>query len=243
MDMKNLIHLKTPLFILLFALASCNTQEQPKVEVEHFGALKIMMHKGDISAKANLQDFASEEHLYALGALENLKGEILILDSEPFISSVHDSALSVDHSFDHGAALLVKSQVHSWNEYAIPEDITEQEHLEVFIEKTAQANGLDTAKPFPFLLEGTVESFDWHVIDWPEGDTEHSHQKHVNSGLNGTIHHTDVTILGFYSRHHHRIFTHHSTNVHMHVKSATVTGHVDGLILGKDMTLKLPKTQ
>ena len=44
-------------------------------EVKYFGALKNMMHKGDVSAKADLSDFENSEHLYAIGALENLKGE------------------------------------------------------------------------------------------------------------------------------------------------------------------------
>jgi hypothetical protein len=41
-------------------------------KVEYFGALKNMMHKGDISAQANLSDFENTQNLYALGALENL---------------------------------------------------------------------------------------------------------------------------------------------------------------------------
>ena len=89
------------------------------------------------------------------------------------------------------------------------------------------------------------KSFDWHVINWKDGDTEHSHEKHINSGLNGTIENRQVEMLGFYSDSHHAIFTHHTTNMHIHVKTVDtkIAGHVDGLTLGKGMVLKLPGTK
>ena len=84
---------------------------------------------------------------------------------------------------------------------------------------------------------------DWHVINWKDGDTEHSHEKHITSGLNGTIKNQEATLLGFYSNSHHAIFTHHTTNMHIHMKlnNSEIAGHVDELILGQNMILKLPK--
>lgn len=82
----------------------------------------------------------------------------------------------------------------------------------------------------------------WHVIDWKEGDAEHTHEKHRNSGLNGTLIRESVEILGFYSGRHHGLFTHHTTNMHLHMKNSegTIVGHVDGLTLKQGMELKLP---
>ena len=79
------------------------------------------------------------------------------------------------------------------------------------------------------------------LIDWPEGDTEHSHEKHIHSGLYGTLENQTVEMLGFYSNKHHAIFTHHTTNMHVHVKSDKATGHADSFTLGENMILKLPK--
>ncbi|MFT6922054.1 MAG: alpha-acetolactate decarboxylase [Crocinitomicaceae bacterium] len=213
-----------------------------KFEVKYFGALKNMMHKGDVSAKANLSDFEKSEHLYAIGALENLKGEIQIIDGESFNTFVLDSAIRFDKSFDRKAALLVYAIVEAWNTYEIPADIKTYEQLEGHIASVAKQNGINVNEPFPFLIDGTAKSFDWHVINWKDGDTEHSHEKHVNSGLNGTIENKEVKLLGFYSDSHHAIFTHHTTNMHIHVKTIDneIAGHVDGLTLGKGMLLKLP---
>ena len=200
------------------------------------------MHQGDISAKADLKDFENSEHFYAIGALENLKGEIQIFDSKPFNSMVVDSALAFNSSFDIKATLLVHASVDKWLSIKIPDSVVTHEQFESYIEQTAEENQTQIDEPFPFLVEGTIKSFDWHVINWKEGDTEHSHAKHISSGLNGTVENKQVVMLGFYSNSHHAIFTHHSTNMHIHVKTADnkIAGHLDDFTLEKGMILKLP---
>jgi len=234
----------TILTMTIFAAFSCATtpDTDDNFKVEYKGALKNIMHKGDISAQADLTDFQDTKQFYALGAVENLKGEILILDSKPYISSVKDQNLTISNSFDHKATLLVYASVDKWTTFTIPENVITYEDLEKHIEQTAKDNGVNTEEPFPFLINGQAKSFDWHVIDWKDGDTEHSHKKHINSGLHGTLTDQDVEILGFYSKSHHAIFTHHTTNMHLHVKTTDnkTSGHLDGLTLGQGMTLKLP---
>jgi len=203
------------------------------------------MRKADVSAKANLKDFENTKHFYALGALENLKGEIQIFNSKPYNTMVIDSTLSFDNSFNKKATLLVYASVSKWKSITIPDTIITYKALETYIDKTAKENNINVNEPFPFLIEGRPKSFDWHVINWKTGDTEHSHEKHVNSGLHGTINNQLVTMLGFYSNSHHTIFTHHTTNMHIHVKTTDnkIAGHIDGLTLGKGMVLKLPEVK
>lgn len=216
-------------------------------KVQHAGALMSMMHKGDISAKADLRVLSSQKHLFALGAVENLQGEILVLDGEPIISYVDVDTdglkhLKVDRSFDHRATLLVHAEVPEWSSFPIPDTIVSDEQVEGYVEQLATENGINTDQPFPFLLKGKAAEFNWHVIDWKEGDMKHSHEKHIRSGLYGTGRNMDVEILGFYSSHHHAVFTHHSTNVHMHasVSGGEWAAHVDGLSIAEGMTLHLP---
>lgn len=232
------------LTLTILATFSCATTPDTgdKFKVEYKGALKNIMHKGDISAQADLTDFQDTKHFYALGAVENLKGEILILDSKPYISSVQDQELTISNSFEHKATLLVYASVGKWANFIIPDNVSTYEDLEKHIEQTAKDNGINTDEPLPFMLSGTAKSFDWHLIDWKDGDTEHSHEKHINSGLHGTLTDQDVEILGFYSNSHHAIFTHHTTNMHLHIKTTDnkTSGHLDGLTLGQGMTLKLP---
>jgi|TARA_B110000495_G_C22997256_1_gene588076 acetolactate decarboxylase len=216
-----------------------------QVEVHHFGALKNMMHKGDLSAKVTLDELKEMNHLFALGAVENLKGEVLILDGIPSVSYVkgNDSSktMMLDDSFEKNACLLVLASVEEWESINIPNTVVTYEEFEGYVAETAAEKGIDIEKPFPFMIEGLAKSFDWHIIDWPEDDTEHSHEKHIYSGLYGTLENQTVEMLGFYSNKHHAIFTHHSTNMHVHVKSDKATGHADNFTLGENMILKLPK--
>jgi acetolactate decarboxylase len=238
-------HFLTLLIIILITSCKTESKESTNFKVEYKGALKNMMHKGDISSKVELKNLENIEHLYALGATENLKGEIQIFDGEPLISCVVDSTLVFDNSFDKKATLLVYASVDNWKSFKIPENIVTYKELEIYINQTAKDNQIKVNEPFPFLLEGKPKYIDWHVINWKNGDTEHSHKKHINSGLNGRLNNKQVEMLGFYSDSHHAIFTHHTTNMHIHLKTVDnkLAGHVDGLNLDKGMILKLPNNQ
>ena len=230
--------------ILLVMMATSCQYKGKKVslfEVKHSGALRTIM-SGNIQAVISLDSLSNKKNLYALGAVDNLKGEIQIFNSKPSNSFVIDGSLKIKDSYNLKAALLVYAEVEAWDSFQIEKSKTKSE-LEEKIFKMAKSNGINLEKPFPFLLEGNVASLDWHVINWNEGDTIHNHKKHKASGLNGTLRNTDVEILGFYSTKHKAVFTHHTTNMHMHFKTddTTTTGHVDDLLLNETITLKLPK--
>ena len=233
-------------FLILFIfITSCNPKSTPSFKVDYKGALKNMMHKGDLSAKISLSEINEINYLYALGAVEELKGEVLVINSNVFVSSVSTldtiKSMFIDTTFNKNASLLVYASVEEWISINIPNTIITYEDFEVFVEEIALKKGINTDKPFPFMIEGIAKSFDWHIIDWPEDDTEHSHEKHIHSGLYGTLENQEVEMLGFYSNKHHAIFTHHTTNMHIHVKSKKVIGHIDDMTLGIDMMLKIPK--
>ena len=115
--------------------------------------------------------------------------------------------------------------------------------LDSLLMNEAKKVGLDTEKPFPFILDGKVSELQWHVINWNPKDSVHTNKKHQESGLNGVAKNENVRILGFYSNKHKAIFTHHSSNIHMHFtsKDQSLAGHVDGLKIKDSITLKLPK--
>ena len=72
------------LAIVLFGiLIHTSCRNQPLYEVQYRGSLRSMIHEGDISDKIDLRTFRNQQHVYALGVLENLKGEILIYGGVP----------------------------------------------------------------------------------------------------------------------------------------------------------------
>lgn len=231
------------IFILLaISLISCqsNKNDLINVDVSNAGALRTIM-SGDVSSVISLDSLKSKEHLFALGALENLKGEIQIFDGSPSNSVVLNDSLKITDTYNVNASLLVYSEVKEWNAYKIDDNKTKSQ-LETKIFELAEANDIDTEEPFPFLIEGTVASLDWHVINWKDGDVEHNHKKHKESGLNGTLKNREVVIIGFYSTKHKAVFTHHTTNMHMHFKTIdnTLAGHVDDVNINQ-VKIKLPK--
>jgi len=216
-----------------------------KYQVNYAGALKNFMLNGDISAKISLQNLEGKKGLYALGAFENLKGEIQIFNAIPYNSFVSGGKLAFDTSFKKKASLLVYAQVQSWQELPIPESISSYNQLENYIAEIAIKRGITIKEPFPFLITGNAKLITWHVINWDKNDRIHTHRKHIESGLNGNLENINVTILGFYSGKHKAIFTHHTTNMHMHFKTEdkNIAGHIDKFIPGKSMFLKLPATK
>jgi len=230
--------------LIAITLFSCQSpkEESHQFKVEYNGALKNMMQKGDISGKVELSKFKDVKNFYALGAIENLKGEIQIFNSVPANSYVSKNTIRTDKTFNKRATLLVYASVEKWKNLKIPAEVITYEQFEVFVKKAASENGINVEEPFPFLLEGEIQKFDWHVINWRDGDTIHTHKKHKTKGMHGTIKNKEVEMLGFYSEKHKAIFTHHTRNSHIHVKTSGngVAGHVDDLLLDIGMTLKLP---
>ena len=229
--------------IMVLVIGSCQTNEKEAAttEVAFTGALRTIM-SGNIQSTISLDSLSKRKHLYALGAVENLKGEVQIFNSEPSNSFVVNGNLQIKDTYKVNAVLLVYAEVQEWQEFKL-ENIVTKDDLENIIFETAKTSGINMDEPFPFLLNGQVASLDWHVINWKEGDTLHSHEKHKASGLNGTLKQTNVQVIGFYSTKHKAVFTHHTTNMHMHVKTEdnTIAGHIDDVVVGEQIMLKLPK--
>lgn len=242
------LNMNNSIYIVIFlasaiVLSACqsNHEKTTEVEVKFSGALKTLM-SGNIEPVMSLDSLSVKKQLYALGAAAHLKGEIQIFDSKPSNSFVLDSSLQIRDSYQQKASLLVYAEVAEWDSFQIEKNDIHNT-LEDHIFKIASDNGINVEKPFPFLLEGKVASLYWHVINWKDGDSIHNHKKHKESGLNGRLKNSEVQIIGFYSTQHKAVFTHHTTNVHMHFKTLDnrLAGHIDDLDFSEALTLKLPK--
>ncbi len=213
-------------------------------EINHTGSLANAMKKGDLTPKIELKSLKDKKNLYALGAVGYLKGEVQIFDSDVMTTFVDkDNKLQYDYTYNKNASLLVYTQVKEWVEYTIPNNIISREQFEQFLEEKAEQHGLDTEKPFVFLIDGTIKSNSWHIINWDANDKVHTHQKHLQSGIHNTMKDIPILMLGFFSMYHSGIYTHHTTSMHIHfmTKDKKISGHSDDMELGSNMILKLPK--
>jgi len=220
--------------VTLFAILCLTVinQEVPAVHVA--GSLRgIMSHQ--LSAQIRLADLTASENLYGLGAAENLDGEILILGGKGYWSRVSNGRIVTENASDAGAALLVYSEVNDWKSVPLPSSVDDMNALETWL------NDLGAGREFPFRITGAFTSLQWHVISWDKADSVHTHAKHKTSGLHGTRQNTAHTnLLGFYSTRHKGIYTHHSTNVHLHALLSNQAVHVDGFTSGPEIRIHLP---
>lgn len=225
---------KSNILLGLLWASACNLPTVQTPEVQIAGSLRAVMHQGELGASIAL-DSLRKPGVYALGALDSLSGEILMLDGKLLISEVRGDSQLVTSPQHNGAALLVYSQVDDWKQIQLTSSDWETD-----IEKQARSSGLK--EPFPFLLKGIFPRLDYHVINY---DTQKGDLLHHRSGaFKSTLDQEPVTILGFYSRSHQGVFTHHDSYTHMHVQNAdgTQMGHIDYLETGPEIfTLLLPK--
>ena len=101
--------LKPSILLLPLTLLVLSFVKVPQIDI--YGALKNFMHHGDVSAKFDLSELNATKHYYGIGALENLKGEIMIINSKPFISKQNGDKVQVNNSFKYKAALFVGTSV------------------------------------------------------------------------------------------------------------------------------------
>jgi acetolactate decarboxylase len=222
--------------------------------VEYVGAQRDVFVNGKAASVVSLEDLAGRKGLYAMGPIDGLDGEITVFDSKPYITKVRGNDYVMENSWKHGAFFLVWSEQTKWTEVPIPSTVKGYVDLQKFVKAQAQAAGIDTTKPFPFLLSGTPVEIKWHInVDRTEGKPI-TKELFFKSKQPFTTKNEPVDIIGFYAEHHDGIFLTKYTPVikegsgmenaiHIHLVSRTskASGHIDDITFADGMVLWLPK--
>jgi len=224
-------------FILLTTLI-CNTSDA-QLPVKVHGAMSKIMRNGDLSAAVDI-DTLERQHLFALGPVAGLKGEIMVLDGTVYTSLRSGDTIQNVAAIPK-AAMLVYGYVSEWRQIEKKVTISNLRDLEKLVEHSAKEGGVDTAQPFVFMVEAKAKQAGYHVIHWKDG-VKHTLDNHKQFAIHKEEKEQEVILLGFYSKHHHSIFTHHSTNMHVHVLSKTkrIVGHLDDIVIEGPLTLLFP---
>ncbi|HEX6776298.1 MAG TPA: hypothetical protein VF238_10640 [Methylomirabilota bacterium] len=187
---------------------------------------------GDLWGHGDLEALSTASHLYALGPLEGLRGEVSIFDSVPSIARIEKDCVVTSASWSARACFLVWAQVPKWSEcvrHLAPADLDGIERAAVALAGEA---GLDPARPLPFRIRGTAVEATFHVLD-KRDDLPHNPERHEKAKVRRLLVHAPVELVGFYSRQHRGIFTPKESNVHVHLRTE------DGLISGHLETIRL----
>lgn len=233
---------KTELITLGLALIcltffSCD-KTIPNEAVKTVSAMRRVMHSGDLKRKIRF-DTMDLTDTYGIGPVEDMRGEILLLDGVVFVSEVVDeTSMKVKEDPETGAPFFVYSRVEAWELKDLPERVKTINHLEKYLDQETK----DLPRPFAFKLEGKVKSALIHVQNLPPGTKVSSHEEAHQGQVKYPLTEEEVILLGFFSKKHQGIFTHHDSDVHIHLMTQDISkmGHLDELQM-EDMVLYLPK--
>lgn len=224
----------SPLLLVSAFFSACSTQGLPIVESR--GTLYGMMMQNDVGAKIRLDTLVSREHVYGLGAVENLDGEIWVWDGDVRVSRIRNDSIETVRGDSLNAALLVYSLVTNWDRFEISGPVRDLRGLENEIARILDAR--DISGPTAFLVEGQAVQLTGHVITTASAGAADHHL----SGYPIVLTDRPVELLGFYSTQHQGVFTHKSSHIHVHFHERTrnIVGHVDELTLTGPLRVLLP---
>ena len=223
---------------LLTACAPTSPVSSSLSGVRITGAMRDVMWKGELGGKIALDSLSGRPGYYGLGPLVGLRGELLLADGVPYVSTVGtDSSMQVRRDPTATAPFFVYARVQKWKSVPLPESVRSIADLEAFVDQQTK----DAPRPFAFRLEGAIISAGIHVQNLAPGSVV-SNPTEAHAGQVGyNLGYEEVRIVGFFSTAHQGIFTHHDSYLHLHLLTADerAMGHVDALVPGR-MTLYLP---
>lgn len=232
-------------FMAILAVGGCARANRWACRVEQWGTMREVMRDGKSDARIALSEFVGRPEKFAIGALESLNGEILIVSGVCWTSRVTaDRTLATTSvAGTQKAALLTAADVSLWNNIAIPNDIAAND-VEPFIEQAARISGLDIYRPFPFIVRTRLSKLKGHVVSgacaWLTPDAD---LKPETRPLRIVRDECDGILLGFFARDSAGEMTHHGSSTHMHVlirESPPIVAHVDHVTLRGGGRLQLP---
>ena len=228
--------------LLLFASCGSNQsahhkKDNPDNAVKITGAMRNVMHKGELFGTIAIDTLSNKQHLYGLGPLEYLKGEIMIIDGSAYVSNVvDDTVMKVEENWNAKAPFFVYVHVENWKQAPLPDSIQSIAQLENFL----NAYTKNQVRPFAFKVIATIEAGNIHIVNLPDGTVVHSPEEAHQNQQSYELKNEEVEMIGFFSTEHQGVFTHHDSYVHIHLitKDRKKMGHLDQVSLKKG-TVKL----
>lgn len=209
-------------------------------KVNIVGEMRNVMWKGQLQGSISLDTITHKKHLYGLGPVEYLAGEILVIDGRSYKSTVvSNTTMKVEETYDLKAPFFGYANISTWTEHACPDSIQRIGQLEQFLNKLT----MNAPRPFLFRIEGVVENATIHIVNLPKGSKVSSPDEAHRGQVNYKLKDEQVEIIGFFSTQHKAIFTHHDTFLHMHLITADrqQMGHMDDVLFRKgSVKLYLP---
>lgn len=184
--------------------------------------MKATMRQGQLAGTWTATPGTSR---FALGPLAYLRGEVTQWNDTIWTSHVGQNGELIVETVAHAdLPFSAHADLPKWREVA-PIRAKNLADLE------SQLAAYLTDGPTFIKLEGRLKSAEIHAVNLPEGRSVSSPEEAHEGKTSYTLQSADVQILGFASRNHRSILTHHDTDFHFHLLSLDRRwmGHVDAL--------------
>ena len=229
------------LIIAIYLAASVPLVAQEKSpNVKLVGEMRKVMWEGKLEGVIKLDTISSKENVYGLGPVEFLTGEILIIDGKSYVSTVtSDSTMKVEELESVKAPFFAYDYIDSWSDHSVPDTVRTLKQLEGYLEVLTR----QSLRPFMFKISGMVETATIHIVNLPAGSKVSSPVQAHQGQIDYELSNEQIDIVGFFSTEHKAIFTHHDSNVHLHLitKDRQKMGHLDEVLFKEEsLILYLP---
>lgn len=160
----------------------------------------VRLGKGDANYIMSKED--TQKSIYMVGPREEFSGEITVIDGKVYDTRGEDDNINTYH----GLTSLVFNVYTKCKEFKG----TKIKKVESFSQLEGYLSGVSST-PKVFKFEAFVQKLKAHVVNGLDPETNRPAKKHFN------IEKKNIVGLGFFSKNHRRIFTHHDSDVHIHI--------------------------
>jgi len=183
------------------------------------------MWKGDLKGKIATDSLNSKE-TYGLGPIEFLKGEIVVFDGQTFVSKVIDS---ISHQVTKIPSVRAPFFVYSTNSELNVFEVTLENYSLKEIEEHIDSIYKNYDQPLLIRIDGVFNKMKLHSVNLPEGKKVSSPDEAHQGLTQYDFKNISGSLIGFFSRNHKAVFTHHDSFFHAHFISddLKVLGHID----------------
>jgi acetolactate decarboxylase len=209
-------------------------------DVHVIGQMRRMFTAHDIGPNVNLQKVQAP-HLYALGPLAGLKGEVTVVDGQVFTSKVNSKEESVVPDPTAKAVFLVYASVPAWHSVALPTNVVSEVDIATFL-----AQSLPAKARAPFIVQGNAVRAQYHVQNYMGKAADLTHEAHDKSKVLFELSDRPVQLIGFFTSREEDggSFVHPGQTTHIHILSEDhrAMGHLESVTLAPGGKVLLPES-
>ena len=202
--------------------------------------MRDVMWKGDLKGKI-ATDSLNNKKTYGIGPIEFLKGEIVVFEGQTFVSKVIDS---VSHQTIKIPSVRAPFFVYSTNSDLKVIEFNRENFTLKELEEYINSVYKDYDQPLLLRIDGLFDNIKLHSVNLPEGKKVSSPDEAHQGLTQYDFKNISGSLIGFFSRNHKAVFTHHDSFFHAHFISddRQVLGHIDELKFNASkVTLKVSK--